>query len=110
MDPTTSGMTIAIFMVLIAATLLLWFERGEAAATVTRMVRMMTRTGLDIRIFARGSARAKAIMKEARTRCGRCNCEDRCERWLEGKVEGENTFCPNARIFRMLARVTPHSA
>ncbi len=109
MDPTTSGMTIAIFMVLIAATLLLWFERSEAAATVTRMVRMMTRAGLDTRIFTQGSARAKAIMKDARTRCGRCNCEDRCELWLEGKVAGEDAFCPNARIFRMLARMTPHS-
>ncbi len=109
MDPTTSGVTIAIFMVLIAATLLLWFERSEAAATVTRMVRMMTRVGLNARIFTQGTARAKAIMKEARTRCGRCACEDRCELWVEGKVEGENTFCPNARIFRMLARVTPYS-
>ncbi len=109
MDPTTSGMTIAIFMILIAATLLLWFERGEAAATVTRMMRMMTRIGLDTRIFTRGTARAKAIMKAARTRCGRCNREDRCELWLEGKVEGGNAFCPNARIFRMLARMTPHS-
>ncbi len=110
MDPTTSDITLAIFMVLVAATLLLWFERGEAANTVTRMVRMMTRIGLDTRIVTQGTARAKAIMKEARTRCGRCNCEDRCELWLEGKVEGENAFCPNARIFRMLARVTSHSA
>ncbi len=110
MDPTSSGITIAIIMVLIAATLLLWFERSEAAATVTRLVRMMTRIGLDTRIITQGTTRAKAIMKDARTRCGRCNCEDRCELWFEGKGEGENTFCPNARIFRMLTRVTPHSA
>ncbi len=100
MDPTTSDITLAIFMVSIAAALLLWFERGEAANTVTRMMRMMTRAGLDTRIVTQGTARAKAIMKEARTRCGRCNSEDRCELWLEGEVEGENIFCPNARIFQ----------
>jgi len=110
MDPTTSEITIALFMVLIPVALLLWFERSEAAATVTRMVRMMSRAGLDTRIATRGSLRARTIMKDARTRCGRCNCEDRCELWLDGKTEGENTFCPNARVFGMLARVTPHSA
>lgn len=110
MFPTTSDITIAIFMVLIAGALLLWFERSEAAATVTRMVRMMTRIGLDTRIVTQGSTRAKAIMKDARTRCGRCNCEDRCELWLEGQIKGKNTFCPNARIFRMLVKVAPHPA
>ncbi len=77
---------------------------------VTRMVRMMSRVGLDTRIITQGSTRAKTIMKEARTRCDRCKVKDQCELWLKGKVGGENTFCPNASIFAMLARVwTPPS-
>ncbi len=110
MDPTTADITLAVFMVLIAAALVLWFERTEAVATLTRMVRMMARAGLDARIIAEGRPVARAVMRDARTRCGRCSCEDKCERWLEGEIEGANTFCPNARVFDMLTKMTPHSA
>ena len=43
-------------------------------------------------------------MKEVRDRCRHCASEDYCERWLEGEVQGENQFCPNARVFRLLAK------
>jgi len=78
---------------------------------VTRMVRMMSRVGLDPRIITEGSTRVKTIMKEAQTRCDGCKSVDQCELWLKGKVGGENTFCPNASTFDKLARVwTPQSA
>jgi len=84
--------------------------RNFEQRTVTYMLRMMSRVGLDPRIITQGSTWDKMIMKEAQTRCDRCNCKDQCELWLKGKVGGENTFCPNASTFAMLARVwTPHS-
>ena len=78
---------------------------------LTRMVRMMSRVGLDPRIITEGSTRDKTIMKETQTRCDRCESVEQCELWLKGKVGGENTFCPNASVFDRLAKVwTPHTA
>jgi nitrate/nitrite transporter NarK len=94
----------------IAALGIVVFPRNFQQRIATQMVRMMSRVGLDTRIITQGSTRAKTIMKEAQTRCDRCKVKDQCELWLKGKVGGENTFCPNASIFAMLARVwTPHS-
>jgi NNP family nitrate/nitrite transporter-like MFS transporter len=98
-------------VVSIAAFVIVAIPRNFQQRTVTLMVRMMSRVGLDTRIITQGSTRAKAIMKEAQTRCDRCKVTDQCELWLTGKVGGENTFCPNASIFARLAKVwTPHSA
>ncbi len=95
----------------IAALGIVVFPRNFQQRMVTRMVRMMSRVGLDTRIITQGTTRAKTIMKEAQTRCDRCKVKDQCELWLKGKVGGENTFCPNASVFAMLARVwTPPSA
>jgi MFS family permease len=97
-------------VVILTAFGLVVFPRNFQQKPVTRMVRMMSRFGLDTQIITQGSTRAKTIMEEAQTRCDRCNCEDQCELWLQGKVGGENTFCPNASIFDTLAKVwTPHS-
>ncbi|MEE8197401.1 MAG: DUF6455 family protein, partial [Acidiferrobacterales bacterium] len=98
-------------VVSIAALGIVVVPRNFQQRTVTRMVRMMSRVGLDTRILTEGSTRVKTIMKEAQTRCDRCKVTDQCELWLTGKVGGENTFCPNASTFARLARVwTPHSA
>jgi NNP family nitrate/nitrite transporter-like MFS transporter len=94
----------------IAALRFVVFPRIFQQGMVTRMMRMMSRVGLDTRIITQGSTRATTIMKQAQTRCNRCKVEDQCELWLKGEVGGENTFCPNAGTFAMLARVwVPHS-
>jgi hypothetical protein len=37
-------------------------------------------------------------------RCQHCSAEDKCERWLQGRVEGDSAFCPNHRVFDMLGK------
>jgi len=106
MSPTLSEINIAILMITVVVFLFIWFERSEAAATVTRMNRMMSRVGLNISFGAMAGPKARAIMKEARTRCGRCRCEDRCELWLDEEVKSDNAFCPNAQVFSLLKRAS----
>jgi len=94
-------------MITVVVFLVIWFERSEAEATTTRMVRMMSRIGLNANFRNRCGPKARAVIKECRIRCGRCRAEDQCERWLDGDVKGENGFCPNTRIFNVLRRVSP---
>ncbi len=94
---------VAIVMVAVTVVIFVWFQRSQAAASAMRMMRMMTRVGLDPGSATHGDPQTEAIMKEARRRCGRCMLEDFCDRWCAGKVKGDNAFCPNARIFRDLA-------
>ncbi len=100
---TPTHISVAIVMVAVTVVLFLWFQRSLAAGSARRMTRMLTRVGLDPEIATQGDPRAKAIMKEARRRCGNCRVEDFCNRWLTGECEGGNAFCPNARIFHSLA-------
>jgi hypothetical protein len=51
-----------------------------------------------------GRGDVEAIIKDVRRRCRACSSEGVCERWLDGKIGGENEFCPNAEIFRSLAK------
>lgn len=101
---------LAIVMVIAAGGAIVWFKRSELANTVYRMHGMMTRVGLDPRIAENGDAKTTAIFKEIRRRCGRCPREDFCDRWLAGEVMGENAFCRNASVFRMLLRGGRHAA
>ncbi len=64
------------------------------------MMRMLRRVGLDPEIATLRDT--KAIMKEVRSRCGKCPKEGLCEDWLEGEVKGKNVFCPNAPVFDLL--------
>ena len=84
--------------------MLLWLKQYRAAASASRMADMMSYFALDPEIVTNGDPRVEAIMKEARERCWKCPATSVCEKWLVGKVKGRNTFCPNARTFRMLAR------
>ncbi len=92
----------AIFMVAVIGALFIWFLSSEATASTRRMMGMMTRAGLDPGIVTTGDPRARANLKVARRRCGRCPREDYCDRWLAGKVEGGNAFCPNVGTFGVL--------
>jgi len=106
MNPTLFDITVAIVMVAVSLAMLVLFQRYLAAASARRMTCMMTRLGLDPGISARGGPQTEVIMKEARSRCRRCAAEDFCERWIAGKAEGDNDFCPNARAFDFLAGAT----
>ena len=100
MSPTQFEIGVASVMVAVIVALLVWFARYLRASSGKRMVSMLMRAGVDPDIVARGDKRA--IIEDIRSRCQKCHAEDLCERWLAGKVEGENTFCPNALIFSSL--------
>ncbi len=100
---TPIHISVAIAMVAVTVVLFLWFQRSMAAGSARRMTRMVSFVGLDPEIATRGDPRTKAVMREARRRCGNCRVEDFCNRWLTGECEGDNAFCPNARVFDSLA-------
>jgi hypothetical protein len=102
MSPTLFEIGVAIVMLAVIVALFVWFAKYLRASSERRMTRMLTRAGVDPDIAARGDK--AAIIEDVRRRCQKCQAEDLCERWLAGKVEGENTFCPNAQIFSALAR------
>lgn len=101
MDPTQ--ISVAIIMVGVAVAGIVWLQSSMAAASARRMMGMMERIGLDPGTATLGDPQTMTIGKEVRRRCEACPREDFCERWLAGKVEGGNTFCPNAETFRILA-------
>ena len=109
MSPILIEISIAILIVAVCVALVVWIGRYTGAASERRMTGMLKRAGVDPEVATGGDA--TAIIKEVRSRCRRCESEDLCDRWLEGKVvKGGNSFCPNARIFRNLARKTRRTA
>ena len=104
MNPTLFQIGAAIVMVAVTFALLVWFLKYWRATSERRLMRMLKRAGVDPEIATPGDT--EAFIDNVRSRCRKCMSEDLCERWLAGKVEGENTFCPNARIFSILARTT----
>lgn len=93
----------AIVMVAAAFALFIGFRRSEAAASAGRLAGMMSRIGLDPAMAGPGEPGSSAIMNQVLRRCRKCPREDVCERWLAGSVEGDNGFCPNARVFHSLS-------
>jgi hypothetical protein len=108
MDPTLFEIGVAISMVAVSVALVVWFSRYVATASERRMMHMLTRAGVDPGVARHGDT--EAILEDVRRRCGRCRFEGLCDRWLAGKVEGDNSFCPNARIFRTLTRTSAATA
>ena len=104
MNPTLFEIGIAIIMVAVSVALVVWFSRYMAAASGSRMMHMLTRAGVDPEVARHGDT--EAIIQDVRGRCGSGRFEDLCDRWLAGKVEGDNSFCPNAQIFRNLTKTT----
>ena len=98
MDPIQ--FSVAIIVVGVVAALIMRPRPNTAAASAKRLMAMMTRAG--VRAAALGDPRTMAMRKQARRRCRRCSSNDLCERWLAGKVEGGNSFCPNAQTIRLL--------
>jgi hypothetical protein len=108
MNPTLFEIGVAIVMVAVSVALVVWFYRHVVAASERRMMHMLTRAGVDPEVARQGDT--EAIIQDVRSRCVRCRSEDLCNRWLAGKVEGDNSFCPNAQIFRLLKRTTARIA
>jgi hypothetical protein len=108
MDPTLFEIGVAIFMVAVSAALIVWFSRYMASASGRRVMRMLTHAGVEPE--GAGHDDTEAIMQAVRSRCRRCRSEGLCDRWFAGKIEGDNSFCPNAQIFRILGRTTPRIA
>ncbi len=106
---TPTHISVAIVMLAVTAVIFLWFQKSLAAGSARRMTQMLKRVGLDPYIITLGDPQTKAIMKEARRRCGNCRVEDFCNRWLTGDCEGGDDFCPNARVFHHLASAGGHS-
>lgn len=102
MNMTTMEFLMALILVVVAFTLVTMFLKFKANSSERRMRQMIDRCGLDPEIVARGDK--EMIMREIRSRCSKCQAEDVCERWLAGEFQGENTFCPNAEVFRVLAQ------
>lgn len=99
MDINLSDTQLAVILTVVAAALGVWFRSKIAAASRSRMYRMMARLGVDPNKFGGAAGNVTASVKTVRTRCRMCPSEDVCERWLDGEIEGDNGFCPNARIF-----------
>ena len=104
MIPTLLEIGAAIIMLAVSIALIVWFLRYLAAVSGRRMMQMLTRAGVDPEVAKHGDT--EAIIQDVRGRCSKCRAEDLCDRWLAGKVEGDNSFCPNAQIFRILTRAT----
>ncbi len=104
MNPTMFEIGVAMFMVAVSVALVVWFLRYTAAASGRRMMHMLTRAGVDPEVARQGDT--EAIIEDVRSRCSKCRFENLCDRWLAGTVEGDNSFCPNAQIFRLLKGTT----
>ncbi len=104
---TTMQIIAAIVMVALAVSLFVAYRRHLAANSERRMRAMLVSVGLDAELA--DSEDIPTIMKEVRDRCRQCTAEDVCDRWLEGEVPGDNAFCPNHRVFRILSKYTGES-
>jgi Family of unknown function (DUF6455) len=92
----------AIAMTGIVVAFFLWFRRYLAANSERRMLTMLESVGLDPEIATSGEI--PIIIKEVRQRCRSCATEAVCERWLQGNEAGDNSFCPNAKVFETLKK------
>ena len=108
MNPTLFEIGMAAIMVAVIVALIVWFSRYLAAVSARRMMQMLARAGVAPELARQGDA--EAIMRDVRSRCQRCRSEDLCERWLAGKAEGDNSFCPNEPVFRLLAKTGARAA
>jgi hypothetical protein len=108
MNPTLFEISAGVIMVAVVVGLVVWVLKSNAATSKKRMLRMLTRAGVDPEVAMSGDT--EAIMRDVQSRCLGCRSEALCERWLAERVEGDNDFCPNAPIFRSLAKTDTRTA
>ncbi len=97
MNRTLFELGVALPMVAMSVSLAVWFWRYMADASERRTIQMWTRAGAASEVAKHGD-----VVKGVRSRCRTCQSEDYCDRWLAGKVAGDNSFCPTAQVFRGL--------
>ena len=102
MDINLTQLLAALVMVGVGAALVVAYRRYLAANSERRMRSMLDAVGLDPELASIGGI--ETIMSEVRQRCSACQSESVCERWLAGEEEGDNSFCPNARVFEKLIK------
>ena len=95
-------MTAVVAMVVLTPVLVFAYLKYLAAGSQRRMLAMLDSFGLDTSLP--WSTDIDDIMKEIRQRCRTCPSEDVCERWLDGDRKGSNDFCPNASVFKKMAK------
>ena len=106
----------AVLVLGAAVVLLLVRQKHKAATAERRMIRMMERIGLDPAIASGGEPGCvlesviETSVQEIRERCRVCSAADVCERWLARKEDGDNTFCPAAKVFHELKIVCDEAA
>ena len=100
MDISLTQIIAAIVMIAVGFALVIAYRSYLARNSERRMLSMLDSVGLDADIAS--DEDLKTIMGEVRQRCKSCTAEDVCERWLRGDEEGDNAFCPNARVFEIL--------
>jgi len=111
MSVSLSEITAAIFMVGVASALFVAIRTHRSAASERRMISMLESVGLDPAIASSDQSEtvldcmSAAAMKNVRQRCRTCTTEDLCERWLAGEEDGDNDFCPNAKVFDALKMI-----
>jgi len=99
-DISLSQAITAIAMIGVGIALVVAYRAYLARNSERRMLSMLDSLGLDSGIASNKDL--STIMGEVRERCQSCTSEDVCERWLKGEEEGDNAFCPNARVFEIL--------
>jgi len=99
-DITLTQIIAAIVMVGLGLALVIGYRVYLARNSERRMLSMIDSLGLDPEVAS--NEELGTIMGEVRQRCRGCTTEDVCERWLRGDEEGDNAFCPNARVFEIL--------
>ena len=92
----------ALLMLAAAIALIVAYRKYLAAGSERRMRSMLEAVGLDSNVLAH--ADTETLVKEIRQRCQSCSAEDVCEHWLDGRKGGDNSFCPNARVFDELEK------
>lgn len=102
MNMSSAQIIVAIAMVGVAVALSIAYRKYLAANSKRRMQSMLKCIGVDPALVTRGDT--ETIMKEARRRCRSCASEDMCERWLKREEEGDNSFCPNSKMFEALRK------
>ena len=94
-----SYFTVALYLAVIAGTLIAVSHWSHSVASKTRMKRMMVSCGIDEETAEYADQLLKIDMDAARSRCRNCPATDECERWLDGESIASNSFCPNAWHF-----------
>ncbi len=94
--------SLAIMMLAVTVAMIVAFQGYLRMGSARRLSRMLMRMGLGGTDLSRQDPVAAATIEEIWKRCRKCQFEGHCERWLNGEVGGDNTFCPNAEAFRAL--------